>query len=241
MTPKSLYLQKAHPSTGPRQHIKAAGLELSAHLQAAQEPLSPSCREGSRGKGNANQCLPSTQTIVLLLTGMALKNVLKPQNLFLGRPVCTALTFKKIPPMASQRSPWKEKDILHAHTYISRAFQMVPSFTLRSWAVCVQHPVVASSNSYILCYAQGGEQADQHNPEVSHPGLKATACLPHGVKVKRLFPLSAPPSPSLSAPFTRASRVPGEVEAYHFPFCFCSDHSLGYPLFYGPRDVWCVW
>lgn len=92
------------------------------------------------------------------------------------------------------------------------------------------------------CVMQGvaGELADQHNPEVPHPGLKATTCLPHAIKVKRHFPLSAPPSPTLSAARTRASRVLEEAEDHHFPFCFCSDHSLGYPLFCGPRDVRCL-
>jgi hypothetical protein len=106
---------------------------------------------------------------------------------------------------------------------------------------CVQDPAVASTNTYILCEARGGEQADQHNTEVSHPGLKATTCLPPALKVKRLFPLSAPPPPTLSAPLTRASSMLGEVGDRHFPFCFCSDHSLGYLLSCGPRDVWCVW
>lgn len=52
-------------------------------------------------KGSANQPLPSAQITFLLPTSLALQNILKPQNTFLGKPGCRALTFKKLLPLAS--------------------------------------------------------------------------------------------------------------------------------------------
>lgn len=81
---------------------------------------------------------------------------------------------------------------MHVH---SRAFQIVPSLTLRSRAMSrtlLSPPLTPTS---CVMHGVAGELADQRNPEVSHPGLKATTYLPHTIKESRHFPLSVPCPP----------------------------------------------
>lgn len=77
---------------------------------------------------------------------------------------------------------FKEKDCMHIHKQGLSECPLIHTEVMD----CVQD-TVASTNTYILCEAWGGEQADQYNTEVSHPGLKATTCLPPALKLKKAF------------------------------------------------------